>query len=162
DRLRKSGAVFSGRESTINRLTTLCCAGAAALLLSFATPAYALYGKLTTPSVAFAKGYPAASQAQVMAALKRPDSKFLGGHFLNAWTSLRYGGNTRALNLFLDDLVKCPGVTVHVGFKQLPDDTDWRVGHMASGNRFQVEVNLSSERLNIEELYIPELHAGTK
>ena len=146
----------------MNRLATLCCAGAAALLLSFATPVSALYQELTTPSVGFAKGYPAASQAKVMAALKRPDSKFLGGHFLNSWTSLRYGGNTRALNLFLDDLVKCPGVTVHVGFKKLPDNTDWRVGHDAWSNRFQVEVNLTSERLNIEELYIPELQAPTK
>jgi hypothetical protein len=56
----------------------------------------------------------------------------------------------------LGDLVKCAGATVHVGFKKLDDNCDWRVSHDAHGNRFQVEVNLKSKKIKIEDLYIPE------
>jgi len=139
----------------MNRLTFTCFA-AVSLAFSLAAPTSAAYGTLTTPGVAFAKGYPAGAQARVMAALTRKDCKFLDGHWLNSWTNLRYAGDTLALNLFLDDLVKCPGVTVHVGFQKLDDDSDWTVGHTAHANRFQVAVNLNSKRVDVEKLYIPE------
>jgi hypothetical protein len=75
---------------------------------------------------------------------------------VNWFTTLRYAGDTKALNLFLGDLVKCPDATVHVGFKKLDDDCAWRVSHDVHGNRFQVEVNLNSKQINIEDLYVPE------
>ena len=130
---------------------------ATALAVSLAAPVSAVLGELTTPSVPFAQGYPAEAREKVNAALARTKgATFLGGHFLNSWTTLRYSGDTLALNHFLDALVKCPGVTVHVGFKKLNDGSDWRVGHAFHGNRFQVEVNLDSKRVDIEKLYIPE------
>jgi hypothetical protein len=129
---------------------------AVAVLLACAAPVFALAGTLDSPGVAFSGDYPKDARGQVMAALTRKDCKFLGGHFVNWFTTLRYGGDTKALNLFLGDLVKCPGATVHVGFKKLDDDCDWRVSHDAHGNRFQVEVNLNSKQIKIEDLYIPE------
>jgi hypothetical protein len=56
----------------------------------------------------------------------------------------------------LSDLAKCPGATVHVGLKKLDDDCDWRVSHDAHGNHFQVQVNLNSKQINLEDIYIPE------
>ena len=144
----------------MNRRWTPSCFGALILLTGFGQPVTTSSQELTLPSVAFGRGVPAAARARVSAVLARPDARFLGGHSLNKWTTLRYGGDTLALNLFLDELVKCPGVTVHVSFKKLADECDWRVGHMAPGNRFQVEVNLSSERVNVEKLYIPEFKSG--
>ena len=131
-------------------------AGAASLVLTFAAPAPAAFGTLDTPDVPFAPDYPAAARAKVQHALNRPDCKFLGGSWLNSWTSLRYRGDTLALNQLIDELVKCPGVTVHVGLKRFPDEADWRVGHAFHQNRFQVEVNLDSKRVELENLYIPE------
>ena len=63
---------------------------------------------------------------------------------------------TVALNQFIDELAKCPGITVHVGFKRLPDaDVDWRVGYDYFRNSFQIEVNTGSQRVDLEALYIP-------
>jgi hypothetical protein len=129
---------------------------ALAILAGLVPFAFALAGSLDSPGVAFSGDYPKDAQEQVMAALTRKDCKFLGGHFVNWFTTLRYGGDAKALNLFLGDLVKCPGATVHVGFKKLDDECDWRVSHDAHGNRFQVEVNLNSKQIKIEDLYIPE------
>ena len=93
-----------------------------AVLLCLAGASPALYLELSSPGVAFAEGYPANARAQVTAALKRTDLKFLGGHALNSYTSLRYRSDTRALNDFLHDLAKCPGVTIGVRFAKIEDE----------------------------------------
>ncbi len=69
-------------------------------------------------------------------------------------------GGGRGLNRFLGDLAKCPGVTAHVSVKTLQGGCDWRVGHKAPENRFQVEVNLNPDRVDIEELYVPEFRSA--
>jgi hypothetical protein len=117
-------------------------------------------GEIDAPAVAHAAGFPEAARLQIAAALKREDCRFLGGHWLNAWTTLRYAGDTRALNLFIEDLTQCPGVTVSVSFKHsLPDEAVWCVGHSAHSNRFQIEI--SAERIELDELVIPEVKGPT-
>ena len=128
---------------------------ATGLLVGLAVPAWALAGSLDRPGVAFSSTYPAAARDKVMAVLNRKDAKFVDGHFVNWWTSLRYRGDVRTANLFVGELARCPGVTVSVSLKRLPDDCDWRVGHDAHSNQFQVEVNLTSPRLELEQLVIP-------
>jgi hypothetical protein len=60
--------------------------------------------------------------------------------------------------MFLDDLAKCPGVTLSVSFtSEIDVDCDWRVGHKAPENRFQVEVNLKSDQIKIEDVVLPEV-----
>jgi hypothetical protein len=130
-------------------------AAAAVLALTLAAPALAAYGELDSPSVALPSEYPAAAREQVLKALKRPDCKFVDGHWLNSFTSLRYGGPTRALNLFMDDLAQCPGATVHVSLTHLGDGVAWRVSHQAWDNRFHIEVNLDSKQMKVEDLYLP-------
>ena len=125
------------------------------LLMGLAVPAWALAGSLDRPGVAFSASYPASARDKVMAVLNRKDAKFVDGSFVNWWTSLRYQGDVRAANLFMGELAGCPGVTVSVSLKRLPADCDWRVAHDAHSNRFQVEVNLASPRLELEQLVIP-------
>jgi hypothetical protein len=121
-----------------------------------AAPVWALAGKLDAPGVALYGSYPESAKKKVMAALNRKDCKFVDGHFVNSWTSLRYRGDTQAVNEFLGDIAACPGVTLSVSLKKLPDDCDWRVQHDGHANRFQVEVNLASPRLDLETLKLPE------
>jgi hypothetical protein len=135
---------------------------AAALLLVCAAPVGAEAGTLDAPGVTFPGDNPKDAQDRVMATLTRKDCKFLAGEFVNWFTTLRYRGETKALNLFLGDLEKCPGATVHVGLKKLDDECDWRVSHDALDNRFQVEVNLNSKQVKLEDLYIPEAKGPLK
>jgi hypothetical protein len=129
----------------------------AAIVVGLATPVGAAYGELKSPSVGFPESTPEVTKVAVQKALARKDCTFLGGHWLNSFTSLRYRGNTLAANLFLDQLAKCPGVTVSVRFRKQGDDWDWRVSHMAwDGPEFGVEINLNSPRLNIEDLVVPD------
>jgi hypothetical protein len=131
-----------------------------AALVATSPNAFALAGELKEPGVAFSQGYPEAARKQVMAALNRPDSKYLKGNFINWHTSLLYAGETKALNQFLDALAKCPGVTLHVSFVADPvpgEPCDWHVGHDAHRNQFHVRVNLKSERIKLPDLYLPEV-----
>ncbi len=130
------------------------------LLFTAAVNCLALAGDLKEPGVAMAQGYPEAARQQVMAALNRPDCKFLKGSFINWHTSLLYAGETKALNLFLADLAKCPGATLHVSFVADPipgEACDWVVAHDAHANSFHVRLNLKSERLKLPDLHLPEV-----
>ena len=133
----------------------------AALLVATATDVLALAGELKEPGVALPQDYPKAAQDQVMAALQRPDCKFLKGSFINWHTSLLYVGETKALNQFLDALAKCPGVTLHVSFvatDTIPGEPcDWHVSHDAHANSFHLRVNLKSERIKLSDLKLPEV-----
>jgi hypothetical protein len=123
-----------------------------------AVPALALTQQLDQPGVAHPADYPEAAQKQVREALTRPDCKFLKGYFLNSHTSLLYAGDTKALNLFLDALAKCPGVNVRVSFAHAPasdEVCDWMLAHDATMNAFHIRVNLDSKHIQLTELYIP-------
>lgn len=122
-----------------------------------ATPrAFALAGELKQPGVALPEAFPEAAQKRINAALNRKDCQFLGGNFINWFTTLRYRSDTKTLNLFLDDLAHCYGVIVSVSFvKALPTEGDWHVHHDAQANRFHVRVSLASEQVKLEDLVIP-------
>src|SRR5262245_17347778 len=76
----------------------------------------ALAGTLDQPGVAFPTSVPEAVRKTMMDSLKRPDCKYIGGSFINSFTSLKYGGDTKALNLFLSGLLNAPGTSVSVMF----------------------------------------------
>ena len=140
-------------------LTRIPTAIGVVLALALAVPAQAAAGKLDKPGVALPADFPKAAQAQIQSALERKDCKFLGGFWLNSWTSLRYGGNTLALNLFMEELARCPGTGVSVQLRKLDDDCDWRVGHSPSftDNSFLIEVNLNSKSIDLERLVVPDV-----
>ena len=129
------------------------------VLFGLTTIAFAEYHTLTEPSLAFPTNFPDAARTNILATLRRPDWKFISGAELNSFASLKYGGDTLALNLFLGGLAKCPGVTLFVRFtsESSMEDCDWHVSHMAGKpGEFAVRVNLKSSRIKIEELVIPE------
>lgn len=137
-------------------LAPLFCAA----LLATVTDALGLAGDLTEPGVAFSQSYPDGARQQVMAALQRSDCKFLKGRFINWHTTLFYAGETKALNLFLADLAKCPGVTLSVSFTADPvagEPCDWAISHDSMTNRFAVRVNLKSERIKLPDVSLPEI-----
>ena len=114
---------------------------------------------LKEPQLAFPHDFPESARANILASLRRPDCKFLGGSFINSFTSLKYGGDTLALNLFLEGLVKRPGVVLAVRFHtdRTSDNCDWFVSHMASNPcELTVHVNLKSLQIKVDGLVIPE------
>ena len=130
------------------------------LLLGPTLRAPAEYHELKEPWLAFPKDFPASTKTNIQARLRHPDCKFLGGSALNAWTSLQYAGDTRALNLFMSGLAKCPGITLSVLFYHGEnDDSDWRVTHMASHDPHNVcvRVNLKSTHIKLDALVIPDI-----
>jgi hypothetical protein len=129
------------------------------LTLALATNAFALAGELREPGLAFPQTFPESARTNLTAALTRPDCTFLGGFFLNSFTNLRYQGETTALNLFLEGLVKCPGVTLSIRFQtdSTPADCDWMLAHTADQpHKLTVHINLKSSRINLEKLVLPE------
>lgn len=135
----------------------ICLAGAAALFLFVTGRAPAIYFELRSPGVALPKECPAAARDQIMTALARAGLTFIDGHALNSETLLRYRSDTAALNRLLDDLAKCPGVTLQVQFAKIEDDCDFQVNHSARTNYFNVAVNLNSRRIRLQDLALPEV-----
>jgi hypothetical protein len=128
----------------------------AAVALSAAAPfAFAIAGSVESPEVPFAADYPEEAKQKVRAALRREDSKFLRGFFVNWFTTLHYAGDTEALNLFIGDLLKCPGAKVSVGFKKLGEQGEWLVTHNSLENSFLIQINLDSEQVELEKLRLP-------
>jgi hypothetical protein len=133
------------------------------LVFGLTTSVLALGGKLTSPGqLSFPKDYPESTRTRFLAALQRPDSKFLGGDFVNSVSNLRYGGDTKALHRFLDALATCPGATVSISFVAgFDEEADWRVSHNGhKANRFHVQINLRSKQIHLEDLVIPDIKGG--
>ena len=131
------------------------------VLTAISTLALARYQELDAPSLGTSKNFPDATYQKVKAVLERKDCKFLGGAALNAFTSLRYGGDTIALNKFVEALSLCPDVKVHVNFfrPQPGVECDWMVTHDAHTNELVVRINLASEAVKMEDLYLPPVKA---
>jgi hypothetical protein len=132
--------------------------------MCFALVAHVLaaMGKITEPGLGFPDSFPAPARAKVQAVLERPDYKFLGGFWLNSFTSLKYEGETVALNLFLRSLAECPGITLSIRFDNhsMEGNCDWVVTQGPfEPTRLCVRINLKSSRIKFEDLMVPD-HKG--
>jgi hypothetical protein len=123
------------------------------LSLIFGPMARAAMGEIKTPML-LVKDQPE-TQAALEKALRRPDAKYLQGHWLNRWSSLQYGGDTTALNLMIADLAQCPGLSVAVTFQKLNNEASWMIGQDGNEPRVQVTVNLSSPQVDPERISLP-------
>ncbi|KAA5546938.1 hypothetical protein FYK55_00495 [Roseiconus nitratireducens] len=94
---------------------------------------------------------------QIESAFKGEKSKYTRGTWTNAKITLRFSGDTLAVNALLDQLAKCPSITTSVSFKALSDDCDWKIINdtRRSGKRVDVILNLDSPQIRLEELTIP-------
>lgn len=134
-------------------LLSLC-----AILLGGAPQVFARAGELTTPGFPIPSTCSEAARERIAAILRRPDFKFLGGNFVNRFTTHCYARDTTALNLYLDELAHCPGVALSVSFvKSLTQAGDWLVHHDPHRNRFDIRVSLASAHIELEKLVVPEV-----
>ena len=135
------------------------------LAVGLCAQAFGMAGELTQPGLAFPEGFPESARTNIMAALRRPDCKYLSGGFINWITTLNYGGDTAALNRFLEGLAACPGIHLSVRFssESTMAGCDWMIASHSANVPYQfvVRVNLKSARIRLEELIIPE-SVGTK
>lgn len=131
-----------------------------ALGLALVTRVLALAGDLSEPGIAFPADFPQPARIRITESLKHPDCKFLGGRFVNWITHLKYSGETKGLNLFLENLAKCPGVVLSVRFREdnFEDGCDWVIDHISNDDTCQLvlTVNLKSPRIKLSELAIPD------
>jgi hypothetical protein len=133
------------------------------LLLGFALTAWGAYFDLTKPSLSFPRDFPESTKTNILARLRPTDCKFAAGQALNASTTLKYAGDTAALNGFLQALATCPGVTLYVCFADdLDEDSDWILTHNAHQPDYLVtQVNLKSKQIKLDALAIPLIKGPT-
>lgn len=127
------------------------------IMVVSAPKAHALAGDLDHPSLAFPKDTPAALQTQIMTALNGKEAKFLHGHFINADTTLVYGGNTEALVSMLARLAECEGMQVKVSFVRGAAAESWTLRHnaWADATYIGIKVNLAAMNIDLEKLDLP-------
>ncbi len=132
------------------------------VLASASVRVYALAGDLDHPSIALPANAPAELHGQLMRVLGDKDAKFLRGHFVNAHTTLEYGGSTEAVNRMLAKLAECGGIQVKVRFVRTADGPAWTLEHNAWGDPqlIQIQVNLSARSIKPEDLNIPVFGTG--
>jgi hypothetical protein len=133
------------------------------LLLGFTLTARCAYVDLTQPSLAFPRDFPESTKTNILARLRPTDCKFIEGWALNASTTLKYAGDTAALNRFLQALATCPGIRLYVCFADNPDeDSDWMLTHNAHQPGYlETQVNLKSKQIKLDALAIPEIKGPT-
>jgi hypothetical protein len=146
----------------INRRRFIAATLTACAVATFCSLALASYRELKEPHLDV-KDYTGADKKALQAVLQRSDCKFVGGAELNAASSLRYAGDTIALNKFIAALSLCPKVSVHVNFyRPAPGaaaECDWMVTQMAPSPELVVRINLASEKVSMEKLYLPPVKA---
>ena len=94
---------------------------------------------------------------QIESSLKSDGCTCTGGSWTNARITLRYSGDTAAVNELLNQLARCPSITLSVSFKALNANCDWKVVNDTrnSGERLNVILNHQSPRIRLGELVIP-------
>jgi broad specificity polyphosphatase/5'/3'-nucleotidase SurE len=140
----------------IQRRSVLLTVAITVLVMMSTTVAFAMRGKIDNAAgIAFSSSYPEHARKQVQAALQNKGCKSIDGSFINAVSTLNFGGDTPSINELLEELAECPGTRLAVSFKKIEHECDWRLIHDAHTNRFHITVNLKSKQVNIEELVIP-------
>jgi hypothetical protein len=129
------------------------------VLVGVALVAPAAYHELKQPSLALPTDFPESAKTNILARLQPTDCKFVSGSTLNASTTLKYAGDTAALNRFLEGLATCPGVTLSVSFSDGPEeDWDWTITHNAHQPGYLgAQVNLRSKQIKLDGLVIPQI-----
>ena len=160
-RRRVDGGIDETEVIMKNRRRWIALSLACLTLAASGSLARAAYDELKEPHL-WIKDYSKADYKALDAVLNRKDCKFLGGAELNASSSLRYGGDTTALNKFIAALSLCPRVIVHVNFYRPGPgavESDWHVTQMAPSPELVVRINLASEKVSVEKLYLPPVKA---
>jgi len=123
---------------------------------------HAMAGELKEPGLAWLAATADTLRTRVATILNDKDCKFLGGHFINASTTLEYGGRTDSLNRLLSRVAECEGVRVKVSFTQENRSVAWTVRHNAWSEPtcLFVRVNLAASVIEATHLEMPVFGKG--
>jgi hypothetical protein len=143
----------------MNMKTSIVMFLASVAVLSAGVRAYAMAGNLAQPSIALPEGTPKEVRERIISALNDKECMFLEGHFINAHTTLLYGGGTKSLNQMLNRLAECDYFRIKIRFIKQESGAAWTVTHNAWANNedLEVQVNLAVEAIQVEKLDIPVL-----
>lgn len=118
--------------------------------------AHGAAGDLKSPSFAMPTDTPEGLRhtSNLLAAVSEKDCKFLDGHFMNAHTTLNYGGSTEALNRLLARLGEFGWIRLEVTFVKEPDGPAWTLSHNGGGDPGEifVRINMAAPTIQIEQL----------
>jgi hypothetical protein len=129
-----------------------------ALLLNGVAPvkAHAMAGELKTPSLAMPADTSEAFRTNILSIVGDKECKFHDGSFINASTTLHFGGSTESLNSLIAKLSEIDGVRVNVRFISEPGGPAWTLKHNGWGHpaEFFIEINPAASTIKLERLYI--------
>lgn len=138
---------------------------AAVMLVAGIGTALALSEQLHEVAIRFPKGYNANRAQQIIAALKKPEAKFVDG-MISYWepdwsTTLVFAGDNQALEQQLTELARVAGLRVKVTLsRDLSKETgtalqsgSWFVKYRHTApDVLEVRVNLGSEQIDLKKL----------
>jgi hypothetical protein len=134
-----------------------------AFLLLARHSALAMAGELKHPSIGLPENTPKDVCAQIIRALDDKQCRFLDGHFINASTTLRYGGQTESLNRMLAHLVECNFFKIRIRFTKQDPGVSWTINHnaWADSENLQILLNVAAETIELEKLELPAFGKNT-
>jgi hypothetical protein len=119
----------------------------------------ALAGNLDVPSLGFPSEMNKTTREQIMAAIVDKSYQFIDGRFVNAFTTLRYGGEMKGLNRFLEKLAECEGMKVVITYsKSLSGEVaTWLLRHngWVEARQLVVSINTDAPKFDKTKLEIP-------
>ena len=119
----------------------------------------ALAGSLDKPSLGFPADMKESTREQIMSAIADKSYEFISGRFVNAFTTLRYGGEMKGLNRFLEKLAECEGMKVVITYNKglLGEEATWSLQHSGwvQARQLVVSINTHAPRFDKSKLEIP-------
>ena len=127
-----------------------------ALCLLGTVRAHAMAGQLRSPSIATPESISVQIRTNLLAVLSDKDCKFLDGNFINATTTLRYGGSTESLNKLIRELSGIGETGVAVTFTSDPGGPSWTIQHNGWGDplQFNITVNVAAANFRPDKLQL--------
>jgi hypothetical protein len=165
----RDSAYFSGENTMRRRICILLLVVTACGLstLASARPAWALAGSLDKPSIAIPTTGEGELRQQdpVCAAMHKVltdhAKQFVSGRFINAHSTMEFGGSTDELNAMLTDLAAVEGAKLQVRFaksSEAPAPYQWRIQHSAwvgDPQSLSITVYLGDGKIQAENVVLP-------
>lgn len=130
---------------------------------------YALAGPLDRPGISIPDGD--AVVMKLHEVLSDDSREFVGGHFVNWFSTLTFAGNTEDINKLLDELSKIEGLTMSIRFQSDrglyeqafpsnephdPHPFDYQIKH-EGGRSIEITIHVSKAGVDLENLRLPDM-----
>lgn len=126
------------------------------LILAATLSALGMAGDLKIPSLTMPSDTPPELHTKLISALSHKDCHFLDGRFINASTTLHYGGSAASLSGLIKQLASCEAMRVRVSFVRDTAGPCWTVKHnaWANPNDIFIQINTANPALDLRQLEI--------